>query len=252
MATLFVADVHLDPDRRPAIHNLFLQFLRTQAREADALYLLGDLFDAWWLGDGVDRERYPAALTALRELTDHGVPVYAVHGNRDFLLGKEFSEATGVTLLAEPSVIQVQNESVLIAHGDAYCTDDLRYQRLRRITRNRTLQWLWQHTPIGWRRRLGHKIRSASAQAIQHKSAEIMDVHPTAINDAMTCNQVTRMVHGHTHRPGHHEWQWKGQTLHRHVVGDWYQQSSVLVADHGEWTLHTLSISEKPVIVPSR
>ena len=242
MATLFVADVHLDPDRRPAIHALFLEFLKTQARDADALYLLGDLFDAWWLGDRIDREQYPAVLSALRELTEHGVPVYAVHGNRDFLLGKEFSAATGVTLLNEPCVVEVNNERILIAHGDVYCTDDVRYQRLRRITRNPILQWLWQHTPIQWRRRLGQKIRAASAQAIQHKPAAIMDVHPDAIDAAMEEADVLRLVHGHTHRPDHHQWQHNNQTFHRHVLGDWYQSGSVLVASQGQWTLQTLSI----------
>jgi UDP-2,3-diacylglucosamine hydrolase len=241
VATLFVADVHLDPDRRPAIHALFLAFLRTQAREADAVYLLGDLFDAWWLGDRIDREHYPAALSALRELTAQGVPVYAVHGNRDFLLGEEFSAATGVTLLNEPSVVEVNGESILIAHGDVYCTDDVRYQRLRRLTRNPVLQWLWKHTPIRWRRHLGQKIRNASAQAIQYKPAAIMDVHPATVDRAMVQAGVQRLVHGHTHRPNHHQWQHNGQTFHRHVVGDWYQNGSVLVAHQGEWTLETLS-----------
>ncbi len=240
MTTLFVADVHLDPDQRPAIHALFLHFLQTQARAADALYLLGDLFDAWWLGDTIDRERYPAVLHALRDLSDGGVAVYAVHGNRDFLLGAQFSADTGVTLLPEPSLVEVDGERVLIAHGDVWCSDDLRYQRLRRLTRNRALQWLWQHTPIQWRRNLGQKIRNASAQAIRHKSAEIMDVHPATIDAALRKAGVRHMVHGHTHRPGHHQWPLDGQTAQRHVVGDWYREGSVLIAEQGEWRLETL------------
>lgn len=240
---IFVSDVHLDPEHRPEIYDLFIQFLQGMAREARALYILGDLFDSWWIGDEYDRQRYPEVLTALRELTDSGVSTYALPGNRDFLLGELFTSDTGVSVLNEPCIIRVFREPILVAHGDVYCTDDHHYQRLRKLTHNSTIRWIWERMPIEWKIRIGNSIRGASAEAVKHKPDDIMDVNAVAIEDAIRRSYVMKMVHGHTHRPGEHTWKIDGHNVYRYVLGDWYEQGSMLVADeNGDWSLQKLDL----------
>lgn len=224
--TLFVSDVHLDATR-PSIIELFNTFLTERAAHADALYILGDLFE-YWIGDDAPYAQYQTTFHTLKQLTKQGVPVYFLHGNRDFLIAKQFSEMTGVTLLSEEQIIQVYEYKMLIMHGDTLCTDDIEYQRFRKKTQNKILRWMVLHLPINTRQSIAQRLRNTSKQAVGEKSAEIMDVNQDAVIDVMQRHQVDTLIHGHTHRPGIHEFKLQQQNCKRAVLGDWYQQGNTL------------------------
>ena len=226
MATLFISDLHLDP-RRPAITDLFLEFLKGRASSAEALYILGDLFEAW-IGDDDDGELGQRVSTALQALRQRGVPVYLLHGNRDFLLGERFATASGATLLPESLVVECQGTPTLIMHGDTLCTDDVKYQTFRAQVRSPEWQARLLALPLAQRRALAQQLRHESQQAIRQKAAEITDVNPHAVARAMGEHGVRRLIHGHTHRPAIHEWTMDGEPAQRLVLGDWYEQGSVL------------------------
>jgi UDP-2,3-diacylglucosamine hydrolase len=227
--TLFISDLHLDPGD-PAVVRQFHAFLETEARRADALYILGDLFEAW-LGDD---DRDPLArgvVAALRELTDAGVPCFVMHGNRDFLIGGRFCRESGATLLEDGTVVDLYGERVLLMHGDALCTDDLSYQRLRRIVRNPAVRWILGHLGLEQRRALARRLRAGSRAHVGTTAPEIMDVNASAVAEAFRRSGVRTLVHGHTHRPAVHDITVDGAPARRIVLGDWYVQGSVL-----EWS----------------
>lgn len=176
MATLFVSDLHLDPTR-PATTTLFLDFLARQARQAEACYILGDLFEAW-IGDDDDTELGRVVVNALRSLADSGVPVYFLHGNRDFLIGPRFASESGIQLLPETEVIDLYGEPVLLLHGDTLCTDDVDYQAFRAQVRNPAWQARLLEQPLAQRRALAGQLRETSRQALQQKATDITDVNP--------------------------------------------------------------------------
>lgn len=238
MVTLFVSDLHLDP-ARPAVTALFLNFLEQRARQADALYILGDLFEAW-IGDDDDAEPGGTVAAALRRLTDQGVPTYFLHGNRDFLLGERFAAASGIQLLPESAVIELAGERVLLLHGDTLCTDDVEYQTFRAQVRDPAWRARTLALPLAQRRALAGQLRETSRQAIQQKAAAITDVNPTTVDRALRAHGVRRLIHGHTHRPAIHDWTLDGQPARRAVLGDWYDQGSVLVCDAAGWRLEPL------------
>jgi UDP-2,3-diacylglucosamine hydrolase len=224
--TLLVSDLHLDGSM-PGIARQFLQFLQDEAREARALYILGDLFEAWIGDDDPD----PAAreiVAALRSLTSSGVPCYVMHGNRDFLLGSRFARETGCEILPDGSIVDLHGERVLLMHGDILCTADTSYQRLRRTLRNRLVLWTLRHLPLETRRKLGRKLRAGSQMHTGSTAAEIMDVTPAAVVETVRAAGVRTLVHGHTHRPAVHELTVDGHPARRIVLGDWYTQGSVL------------------------
>jgi UDP-2,3-diacylglucosamine hydrolase len=227
--TLLISDLHLDP-ASPGIARQFLEFLRRDARNARALYILGDLFEAW-IGDDDPDPDARAIVAALRELTNSGVPCYLLHGNRDFLIGPRFVADTGCTLLDDGTTVDLHGERVLLMHGDVLCTADTSYQRLRRILRNPVTRWVIRHLSLDTRRKLGRRLREGSQMHVGATSAEIMDVTPAAVLDTMRRAGVRTLVHGHTHRPAIHELQLDGQPVRRIVLGDWYEQGSVL-----EWS----------------
>lgn len=229
MKTLFVSDLHLDP-ARPEIARQFHAFLAGEARDAQALYVLGDLFEAW-LGDDDPDPAARATVAALRALVDAGVPVFVMHGNRDFLIGERFCHDTGATLLPDGTVVTLDGEPVLLMHGDALCTDDVSYQRLRRIVRNPLARWIFRHMSLAQRRALAGRLRAGSRAHVGMTSPEIMDVNPAAVTRAMHEAGVRTLVHGHTHRPAVHEFELEGAPARRIVLGDWYEQGSVL-----EWS----------------
>lgn len=224
--TLFVSDVHLDA-ARPNIIKLFNTFLLERAAHADALYILGDLFE-YWIGDDAPYQQYQTTFTQLRQLTAQGLPIYFLHGNRDFLIAKQFAAMTGVTLLAEEQVIQVYQQKILIMHGDTLCTDDIEYQRFRKKTQSKLLRWIVLHLPVSSRQFIAERLRDTSRQAVGEKSAEIMDVNQDAVLEVMQRHQVTTLIHGHTHRPAIHEFTLSQQNCKRAVLGDWYQQGNTL------------------------
>ena len=224
--TLFVSDIHLDA-HRPAMVDLFNQFLVRRACHADALYILGDLFE-YWIGDDAPYPEYDATFKALKKISDRPAPVYFLHGNRDFLIARKFSQLTGARLLAEESIARVYGRNILLMHGDTLCIDDIAYQRFRKKTRNKLLQWIVLHLPVGLRQSLADRLRKASRQAMADKSAEIMDVNQAAVERVMQRHRVTTLIHGHTHRPAIHEFELNNIAYRRAVLGDWYQKGSVL------------------------
>ena len=218
---LFISDLHLSAER-PEANERFFGFMEGKARGAAALYVLGDLFEVW-IGDDDLAEKFNNVITAaFAALTKAGTPVYLMHGNRDFLLGKRFCQATGATLLEDATVVDVEGTRTLLMHGDTLCTDDLDYQRWRRKARNRLLQAVFLATSVERRRKLSAKAREKSKEVIAGKPAEIMDVNAGAVREAFHEHRVTRMVHGHTHRPGHHELEIDGRRCERWVLPDWY------------------------------
>ena len=234
MASLFVSDLHLDASR-PRITALFLDFLRGEAREAEALYILGDLFEAW-VGDDADDALADTVRTGLRELVDAGVPVWAMRGNRDFLLGPRFADETGVRLLPDPCVVVLDGEPTLLMHGDLLCTDDAAYQAFRQQVREPAWVEAFLAQPLVARRAFAEQARAASGE---HQSAlqaqgtleSITDANQSAVAATMARFGVRRLIHGHTHRPALHALDLAGRRGQRIVLGDWYEQGSVLRVD---------------------
>jgi UDP-2,3-diacylglucosamine hydrolase len=236
--TLFASDLHLDPSD-PAIARQFLSFLAGEARRADALYILGDLFEAW-LGDDDPDPASREVVMALRALTDSGVPCYLMHGNRDFLIGPRFCDETGAKLLEDGQVVDLYGERVLLMHGDALCTDDTHYQRLRRILRNPAVLWTLRHLSLSQRRQLAQRLRAGSRAHVGATAPDIMDVNDGAVARAVRAAGVRTLIHGHTHRPAVHSLEVDRSPARRIVLGDWYSQGSVLAWSRGEFELRSL------------
>jgi len=230
LTTLFISDLHLSPER-PAIVGLFLKFLRERASRAEALYILGDLFE-YWIGDdaGLKSEARPL-VDALRALTGAGIPVKVLHGNRDFLLGEQFEKESGCQLVPDPSVISLYGNPTLIMHGDLLCTDDTDYLKFRTMVRDPQWIKMFLAMPVPDRIAMAQKYREVSKEATANKRPEIMDVNPAAVELAMTTHRVHHLIHGHTHRPARHEINIDGHIAYRTVLGDWYDQGSVLVCE---------------------
>ncbi|PEI03437.1 UDP-2,3-diacylglucosamine diphosphatase [Pantoea agglomerans] len=224
--TLFIADLHLCQEE-PAITAGFLHFLQREAPHCDALYILGDLFEAW-IGDDDPNPLHQQIASALRALP---VPVYFIHGNRDFLIGRRFARASGITLLPEEQVLTLYGHRLLIMHGDTLCTDDAGYLRFRAKVHNLRIQRLFLALPLWIRKRIAARMRADSKQANQHKSQTIMDVNQDAVAAAMLRQQVPLLIHGHTHRPAIHTLSLKGETAQRAVLGAWHSRGSMIQLD---------------------
>lgn len=221
--TYFIADLHLS-ENRPHLLALFRQFMQEQAPEAEKLYILGDLFD-FWIGDDEQSDLISEVQQLIRHLTEQGVPCYFQHGNRDFLIGKKFANACGLTLLPTYQVIDLYGTPTLLCHGDTLCVDDVKYQQYRKKVHQKWRQWLFLHLPLKVRLKIAEKIRAKSRQDKQLKSTEIMDVNAVFVQQMFAQFHVTQMIHGHTHRQKHHE---IPPHFHRIVLGDWGETSSLL------------------------
>lgn len=227
MSTLFISDLHLD-DSRPHITTLFERYLASdEVRHADALYILGDLVEAW-VGDDDDAplpQRIARATSAVR---DAGVPVYFMAGNRDFLLGDAFAARAGFTIVEDGAVHDLYGVPTLLMHGDVLCTDDVAYQQMR--SQVRAPEWKKQvlSMPLEARRALAAKARAESRAYTSSTQETLMDVNAQAVAQAMRNAGVRHLIHGHTHRPAVHHFDLDGQTAERIVLGDWYEQGSVL------------------------
>ncbi len=230
MHTLFISDLHLDASR-PAATQVFTKFLQTEAPAADALYILGDLFEACTGNDPLD-ELQQSVAEGLAKLSASGIPCYLMYGNRDFLISQEFVDRACLTVLHDPTLIYVGGESVLISHGDIFCTDDVAYQRYRRVIRNPLVRKFYDSLPFGLRNRIVNGLRSNSEAANQQKSYEVMDVNPQAIEQAFRAYHPTSLLHGHTHRCAIHTLEVDGIARKRIVLGDWYNRGSVLRWDN--------------------
>jgi UDP-2,3-diacylglucosamine hydrolase len=238
MARLFVSDVHLDASA-PQATEQFLEFLAREAARAEALYILGDLFEAW-VGDDDAEPDNERVCRALRTLTSSGVACFVLHGNRDFLLGQGFSARSGCRLLSDPVITELDTEPVLLTHGDALCTDDHAYQELRSIVRARAWQERFLALPRSRRELLANEARAGSRRHTARTVPQIMDVNPGAVTAALRAAQVRRMIHGHTHRPGVHTLDVDGQPAQRIVLGAWYEQGSYLHYQRGDYQLRSL------------
>jgi UDP-2,3-diacylglucosamine hydrolase len=224
---LFVSDLHLDGGSPRAVA-LFLDFLATEARRCDGLYILGDLFESW-IGDDDDDAARSRVCDGLAALTRSGVTCRVQHGNRDFLLGRRFAARTGCELLADPAMLETGGKRLVISHGDALCTRDVAYQRFRRFARSPVLQGAWLLLPLAVRRRLASWVRRRSRAHSRQLPERIMDVTPEAVTHLLRATGADVLIHGHTHRPGVHHLDEDGRRRTRIVLGDWYEQGSALI-----------------------
>jgi UDP-2,3-diacylglucosamine hydrolase len=218
--TLLISDLHLSPER-PAITARFLRFCRETAPAAQALWILGDLFEFWVGDDTVDEPINHDVCTALRALADAGVPVFFMAGNRDFLIARAFADASGATLVDDPVVVDLHGTPTLLMHGDTLCTDDIAYQAFRKQVRNPAVQQQFLSLPVAMRKQQVGATRAASEREKQVKANDIMDVSPDAVAEAFRTHDHARLIHGHTHRPATHEHVVDGRRCERWVLADW-------------------------------
>ena len=221
MRALFISDLHLS-EGRPDANERFFAFMEDEARTADALYVLGDLFE-YWIGDDDLDDPFNAVIAGFfRRLSAGGTKLYFMHGNRDFLVGERFAAATRCTLLPDPTLAELDGAKTLLMHGDTLCTDDLDYQNWRRTARSREWQGEFLARSPDERRAAVHGLREKSKEVIRAKPAGIMDVNEAAVCEAFRRHGVTRLIHGHTHRPGRHRHDVDGRQCERWVLPDWY------------------------------
>ena len=224
MATLFISDLHLEAER-PDIGKQFLQFLANDAKEADELYILGDLFEAW-VGDDDPNTHYFGIKRALRKLVDGGISVYFMHGDRDFLVGNGFANETGVKILKDPYKVTMYGQKVLLSHGDKLCTDDVQHQKIRKMTHDPEWQARMLAKPLKDRLRISEEARRQSLEQTLNMSKEITDVNQGAVVEIIRKNNVDILLHGHTHRPAVHAVDLGNRKAKRIVLGDWHRQGS--------------------------
>jgi UDP-2,3-diacylglucosamine hydrolase len=228
--TLFISDLHLAADT-PEANDSLLKFLRETAPAADALYVLGDLFE-YWVGDDMLTQPFERKIAAaFRTLVDSGVPVYFMHGNRDFLIGRRFARASGMKILRDPTLVDLYGSPTLLMHGDTLCTDDVDYLKWRKKARNPIAQWLFLTKPFAKRLDVARDMRRKSEQSKKVKSMSIMDVAPQAVEDTLREHAYPRLIHGHTHRPARHEHTLDGRNCERWVLADWYDHGAYLSCD---------------------
>ena len=229
--SLFISDLHLCASR-PAITRQFLDFLASRATQADALFILGDLFEYWAGDDDLEDPHHTPVVTALRTLAKNGTAIYFMHGNRDFLLGTEFATASGMTLLTDPTSLVLYGRRVLLSHGDTLCTDDVHYQAFREQVRNPGWQRQFLAQPLAARKAQIEALRVRSEQEKSHKAEDIMDVNAEAVGALLREHDYPELlIHGHTHRPALHAVEVDGRVCQRWVLGDWYEQGSCLRCD---------------------
>jgi UDP-2,3-diacylglucosamine hydrolase len=238
MTTLFISDLHLEAGK-PEIGRQFLEFLEGEARDADALYILGDLFESW-VGDDDPNPHYAAMKSALRVLVDTGVPVFFMHGNRDFMISTQFADETGVTILDDPETIQLHGDEVLLSHGDALCIDDKQYQQVRLMTRNPEWQAMMRAKPLEERLAFAENARQQSQAYHDSVGEDIMDVNQDAVVGTFRNRDIDILLHGHTHRPAIHDVNLGDRTGKRIVLGDWFEQGSVVRWDENGPRLEAL------------
>lgn len=221
---LFLSDLHLHASR-PQITELFFRFLKTEATDASAIYILGDLFELW---AGDDSDFYPDVISALRSVTESGIPIYFMHGNRDFLVGERFVQHTGCILLDEPTTIEVNGQPVLLMHGDTLCTDDIEYQSFRQEVRSEEWYAKVMSMPLSERMEYFQSLRGDSQKSNQDKPADIMDVNQQAVEKEMIDANAKLLIHGHTHRQAIHQFTLNNEPAVRIVLGDWYENGNIL------------------------
>ncbi len=237
MYTLFISDLHLDV-KTPEMTQSFLHYLeREETRGAQALYILGDLFEVW-IGDDHDTPFNEQIASALKALAKTGVKIYFMRGNRDFILGKRFCKKAGMQFLKDPTVIELYQHKILLTHGDVLCTSDIKHQKFRRYTQNPIFYALSCIIPLAWRQKFADTVRKSSRQHNQEAPKEILDVTQKAVEDFLLRYQVKKMIHGHTHRPAIHSLE---EGRERIVLSDWHLGAHQLrINDTGEKILEKI------------
>lgn len=235
MATFFISDLHLSGER-PEIISQFIDFLENQAANAEAVYILGDLFEVWVGDDAIPTDMQPV-IRSLHTLTSGGTPVFVMAGNRDFLLGNQFEKLTGCTLIDDPTTIDLYGVPTLLLHGDTLCTDDVDYQQFRTMVRDPDWQKEFLSKTIDERISIGKEARQESMALTKEKPEEIMDVNRETVVNTFRSYNAHQMIHGHTHRPAIHQLDIDNRTVRRIVLGDWYDQSSILEVENDVYRL---------------
>lgn len=247
MTTWIISDLHLSA-QRPAVTQAFLHWFKAEVAHAEALYILGDFFEVW-VGDDVLKDAQHGAeflpvVQALRTLSDSGVKLYFMHGNRDFLIGDDFAKESGLQLLADPTLIKMRNKRILLSHGDALCTDDTAYQQFRSQVRSPQWQHAFLVQPLAERIVFAGQARSQSAQNKVMQSIDIMDVNQSAVEQLLNEFEYPEvLLHGHTHRPGMHTIVFDGHKCERWVLGDWHDTAVVCRLDDDRIELVTLQLN---------
>ena len=208
---------------------------------AESLYILGDFIE-YWLGDDQQLGDLADAFSALQRLKNSGAAVYFMHGNRDFLLSETFAQGFGCELLKDPTLLQINGKPTALLHGDTLCTDDTAYLEFRKLVRSPQWQQAFLAKPLQERVDIATGLRETSKQATQEKNNDIMDVNPLAVQQLFREQKVMQIIHGHTHRPGIHDYQIDGQLCQRIVLGDWYKTASILVVDNGHMDMQTIPL----------
>jgi len=234
--SLFISDLHLDPGRPEGIQ-LFDDFIRSKAVDADQLFILGDLFEYWLGDDACEHSGYQAISESLAFLACHNTKLYFMHGNRDFLVGTDFASSASSLLLPDPTVFRLNGLDVLLMHGDSLCTDDVAHQQFRAMTRSNEWKNNILSKTINEREEFARQLRMNSQKGNEEKLESIMDVNQAAVEAAMQEHNVRLLIHGHTHRTAIHKFQLAGKTAHRIVLGDWYQKGNYLVHDQTKYSL---------------
>lgn len=239
MSTLFISDLHLSGEREN-ITELFINFLDQRASTADALYILGDLFEVW-PGDDMIQPDYEQSISKMKQLSDKGVPLYIMQGNRDFLMAEQFAAVSGATLIEDPTIINLYGTETLLMHGDTLCTDDVDYQKFRTMVRDPRWKAEFFAKPNKERLAMTSKYRKISKTETARKKKEIMDVNQQTVEQLMLKENIQQLIHGHTHRPAIHNFTANEINMKRIVLGDWFEQGSVLVCDENGCQLESLS-----------
>ena len=231
--SLFISDLHLGADQ-PHSMAAFRHFIATLAPQAEALYILGDLFDYWAGDDDLDDPLHAEVAASLRSLATHGTRVYLLHGNRDLLMGEALAHACHATLLGDPVLVDLYGTPTLLSHGDLLCTDDTEYQRYRAQVHDANFQRQFLAKPLAERKAYIAQLRSRSMSEKQHKNSAIMDVNDAAVADLLRAHRYPRLIHGHTHRPGRHEHGVDGHICERWVLGDWDERGNAVLCEAGK------------------
>lgn len=229
MSTLFISDLHLSGEREN-ITELFINFLDQRASNADALYILGDLFEVW-PGDDMIQPDYEKSISKMKQLSNNGLPLFIMQGNRDFLMAEKLAEVSGATMIEDPAVIDLYGTPTLLMHGDTLCTDDVDYQKFRAMVRDPRWKADFFAKPNEERLAMTSKYRKISKDETAKKSMDIMDVNQQAVEKVMLEKNIPQLIHGHTHRPAIHDFTIDNKNMKRIVLGDWFEQGSVLICD---------------------
>lgn len=241
MSILFISDLHLNEDHPQAIE-IFHQFLKTHAKQAQSLYILGDFFETW-IGDDNLTSLNQRIIKALRETTDNGLPIYIMHGNRDFLIGKQFLRATGCYKLPDEHVVNIYGTPTLLMHGDTLCTLDIKYLKARKKYHNWFVQKLFLLKSLKKRQNIAANLRQTSKKHISTLSENIMDVTQSEVESRMQKHGVLHLIHGHTHRQDVHQFELNSQAATRTVLGAWHEQGNALCCDENGWRFLALTSS---------